>query len=170
MNNKVVPLESLANVGGVLCHGCFDLVHLGHLRYFSWARNLLQPEYPLIVTITADACFPKYKGEKRPAFNEDTRAEWLSHIALIDYVSIVYEPTGVLAINTIKPRIYAKGHEAQGVIPLEVAATEAHGGRVVYMEKESVNGQIYSSGRILSGEYLRSRGPRGVGDGDYGVE
>ncbi len=169
--NKVVPLESLAAIGGVLCHGCFDLVHLGHLRYFDWASKL-KPECPLIVTTTADAHFPKYKGGNRPAFPQDIRAEWLSHIDLIDFVAIVDEPTGVLAINTVKPAIYAKGWEAKGVIPLEAAATEAHGGRVEYMEKESVNGQIYSSGRILSGEYLRSRGnrPRGIGDGDYGVE
>lgn len=159
MRNKIVPLESLIDLRGVLAHGCLDLVHVGHLRYFEWASKL-KPECPLIVTITADAFFPKYKGEHRPAFPEDVRAEWLSHIEIIDLIAIVNEPTAVLAINTIKPIIYAKGWEAKGVIPDEVAATEAHGGRVEYMEKESMNGQLYSSGRILSGEYLRGRNAR----------
>lgn len=174
MKKKVFRLEDLENIRGVLCHGCLDLVHIGHLRYFAWARGLTDKWQSLIVTITADAYFPKYKGENRPAFPQDIRAEWLSHIDVIDFVAIVDEPTGVLAINTIKPKIYAKGWEAKGVIPLEVEATERNGGRVEYMEKECAAGQIYSSGRILSGEYLKSRNeaarPRGVGEGDYGVE
>lgn len=153
---KIVPLSELTGARGILAAGCLDLVHLGHLRYLRWARGL-KDGCLLNVAITADAYFPKYKGDGRPCFNERERAEWLSYIGLIDFIAIVEEPTMVLAINTIKPAIYAKGHEAQGVIPYEVAATELHGGTVRYMPKESSNGQIYSSGRILSGEYLREK-------------
>ena len=178
MESKIVPLEFLAGIGGILCHGCFDLLHVGHVRYLQWAsrlRDASQKTSTLVVTLTADAYFPKYKGESRPAFPQDIRAECLAALQCVDYVAIVNEPTGVLAINTIKPRIYAKGWEAKGVIPFEVAATEFHGGHVAYMEKESESGQMYSSGRILSGEYLKSRNgagsrPRGIGEGDIGVE
>lgn len=133
--------------------GCFDLLHYGHLKYFEWARSLMA-DVPLTVALTADAYFNPRKGPHRPAFPEQIRAEWLSFVGIVDYVAIVYEPTAVLAINTIKPAIYAKGHEAEGMIPVEVAATEAHGGKVMYMPNSN---SIYSSGRILSGEYLRLR-------------
>jgi len=160
MNNfpfqKILPLAMLYNFNGILVHGCFDLLHVGHIRYIDWARKL-GPGY-LIATLTADAYFPKYKGEHRPAFPQTIRAECLAALQLVDYVAIVEEATACLAITTIKPKIYAKGWEAQGVIPHEVAAVEAHGGHVCYMEKEpGSDGQIFSSGRILSGEYLRSR-------------
>ena len=156
MNNKIVPLESLQDIRGILLHGSFDCLHIGHLRYFSWGKNL-HPCNRLIVTLTADEFFPKYKGECRPAFQQDIRAEWISYIDVVDYVAIVNEPTGILAIDTIKPYVYGKGWEAKGIIPEEVAATELWGGRVEYMEKECESGQIFSSGRILSGEYLKSR-------------
>jgi cytidyltransferase-like protein len=170
---KICPLEELANLGGVLVHGSYDGVHPGHLRFWKWAKSQL-PGSILTVTLTSDAHFPKYKGPLRPAFPEDVRAEWISYIEIVDFVAIVHEPTGVAAIDIIKPTIYAKGHEAEGLIPHEVDATERNGGCVLFMPRESIGGQIYSSGRILSGEYLRSRAqqprPRGIGEGDYGVE
>lgn len=171
MNKKVVPLAELKGLGGILVHGSYDGVHPGHLRFWRWAKSL-GPEFTLTVTLTADEHFPKYKGPLRPAFPEDVRAEWISYIGIVDYVAIVNEPTGVMAIETIKPDIYAKGHEAEGLIPEETEAAVRNGGRVVFMPRESIGGQIYSSGRILSGEYLRSRGqrPRGIGEGDIGVE
>jgi cytidyltransferase-like protein len=156
MKNKVVDLEALRDIRGVLCHGTYDLCHIGHLRYFRWAASL-KPEAPLIVTLTADAYFASHKG-KAPAFPEAIRAEWLSYIELIDFVAIVYDPSGVPAIEVIKPVIYAKGWEAKGIIPVEVEMAERYGGRVEYMEKETDSGlQIYSSGRILDGEFSRRR-------------
>lgn len=155
---KIIELSDWADSErstGVQVHGCFDLLHIGHIRYIAWARSL--GPGPLIATITADAYFPKYKGDHRPAFPEDVRAESLAALQLVDFVAIVREGTGVTAIHALKPRIYAKGWEAKGIIPDEVMAVESHGGYVCYMDKECNAGQIYSSGRILSGEYLRSR-------------
>ncbi len=167
---KIVPLEHLDDIGGILVHGCWDCLHVGHLRLFQWARSLSQGW--LTVTLTSDKHFSKHKGANRPAFPEVIRAEWLAHIAIIDFIAIVREPTGVLAINTIRPSVYAKGWEPNGIIPEEIAATEKHGG-IVRMAKEGENGQTYSSSEILSGEYLKSRAtrrPRGIGEGDVGVE
>lgn len=152
---KVVPLQSLQNMGGLLAHGSWDLCHYGHLKFFTWVRSLM--DGPLTVTLTADKYFASYKGNGRPAFPEQIRADWLSYVGIIDHVAIVNEPTGVLAIKTIKPTIYAKGAEAEGLIADETAAVIENGGSVVFMPKESLNGQIYSSGRILSGEYLREK-------------
>ena len=152
----IVELPDLANVRGTLAHGCFDLLHIGHIRYLKWAASL-NKLHPLIVTLTADAHFPKYKGECRPAFPQDIRAECISALRFVDFVAIVDEPSAVMAIDIVRPHIYCKGWEAQGVIPHEVEAVERHGGRVEYMDKECASGQIYSSGAILSGAYLASR-------------
>lgn len=157
MNAKITKLWNLTRMRhAIQCHGCFDLLHVGHIRYLQWAKSLM-PSAPLIVTLTSDEHFPKYKGDWRPAFNEQIRAECLAALEVVDHVAIVHEPTGVGAINVLHPAIYAKGWEAKGVIPDEVAAVESHGGRVEYMEKESEKGQIYSSGMILSGELMRQR-------------
>jgi bifunctional ADP-heptose synthase (sugar kinase/adenylyltransferase) len=168
---KIVPLAHIEGIGGILCMGCYDLCHIGHLRYFQWARGLATG--PLTAALTGDYYFSRRKGENRPAFPESVRAEWLSYIALLDFIAIVYEPTGVAAINTIRPAVYAKGWEPQGVIAEEIAATEKHGG-IVRIAKEGECGQTYSSSKILSGEYLKSRPsarrPRGIGEGDVGVE
>lgn len=161
---KIVPLSELTAAGGVLAGGCYDLLHLGHLRYFRWARGL-KDNCLLTVCLTADA---HWNTDKRPvpAFTQQQRAEWISHIAIVDFVAIVDEPTMVLAINTIRPAIYAKGWQPNGVIASEIAATEQHGG-IVRVAQEGENGQELSSGKILSGQYLRERiaaaGSRGTG-------
>lgn len=149
---KIVPLQQLSGVGGILLHGSFDCLHLGHLRYFKWGRELLR-HGPLIVTLTGDFYFNKDKGVNRPAFTEKIRAEWISYIGVVDYVAIVYSKTGVPAIDTIKPAIYGKGLDKQGIIQEEEEACSRNGTIVHYMP----TGHIYSSSQILSGEYLASR-------------
>ncbi len=155
--SKIIPLRYLYRwAGAILTHGCFDLVHLGHIRYLKWAKRL-DESLPLVVTLTSDEHFPNYKGEGRPVFNESERAEWLAALDVVDIVSIVYDRTAVPAIEVLKPSYYVKGHEAEGMIPEEQGATESVGGKVVFMPAESKKGQIYSSGKILSGQLLRNR-------------
>lgn len=156
--DKIIPTRYLYRYrGGVLCHGCFDLLHIGHIRYLHWARRQLA-RGPLVATLTADAFFPGYKGEGRPAFPEHIRAEWLAAICVVDAVAIVHHRTAIPAIEMMRPEVYAKGHTAEGMIPEETDATIAAGGRVVFMPPDSDGySQEYASGRILSGQYLRSR-------------
>jgi cytidyltransferase-like protein len=137
---------------GVLAHGCFDLLHIGHIRYLQWAKSQL-PSAPLIVTLTADAFISK--GDGRPAFAQDIRAETVAALECVDYVSIVDDPTGLPAIAVTHPAVYAKG---RGVEPLkmqkEQEAVEALGGRVAFMPEQEIE---ISSTEILSGDYLRKR-------------
>lgn len=156
--DKLVKLEDLSRfAGGVLAHGCFDLVHLGHIRYLRWARHL-QNGGALVVTLTSDEHFPTYKGEGRPAFDELTRAEWVAAIGIVDAVAIVRAYTAVPAIDAMRPAIYAKGHEAEGMIPHEQSAAQRVGASVFFMPRDNeMYAQQYSSGRILSGQYLRER-------------
>ena len=90
----------------VLCHGTFDLMHTGHIRYLQRARK--EGDY-LVVTVTADEFVNK--GPGRPVFGEQLRAENLAALACVDLVAVNYEPTAITAINAIKPDLYVKGIE-----------------------------------------------------------
>ena len=129
---KVRRLEELADIGGVLAHGCFDLLHYGHIRHLQQAKSAY-PSAPLIVTITADGFIRK--GPGRPLFPAEIRAECLAALACVDLVAIVYESTGLSAIEVIRPSVYAKGVEylgQGGVAELERLLVEQYGGLMLY--------------------------------------
>lgn len=134
----------LRGVGGILCHGCFDILHIGHIRHLAFARAL-SSKLPLIVTITADAYIRKGRG--RPVFNQHIRAEVLAAIEMVDAVAIVDEATGLTAITTIHPVYYVKGEEYAdpiGVNGMEQRAVKSYGGQLVYTAR------FYSSTEVLA--------------------
>ena len=90
----------------VHCHGVFDLLHIGHIRHFEQARKLGDV---LVVTLTPDRYVNK--GTNRPAFTETLRAEFLSSLSCIDYVSINLWPTAVETIPMLRPHVFVKGSE-----------------------------------------------------------
>ena len=121
----------------VLCHGVFDLLHIGHLKHFEAARK---SGTILIVTITADNYVNK--GPGRPVFPEQIRAEALASLVQVDWVGIVNGPSAETAIDSIKPSIYAKGVEYQdkyndvtGKIISETEIVESHGGSVIFTDE-----------------------------------
>jgi rfaE bifunctional protein kinase chain/domain/rfaE bifunctional protein nucleotidyltransferase chain/domain len=121
----------------VLCHGTFDLVHLGHIRHFEAARRHGDV---LMVTATADV-FCK-KGPGRPIITEDLRAENLSAFECVDHVAVIHAPTAVEAVREIRPDIYAKGSDYRdpeadltGKIIDERKAVEEVGGRLVFTDE-----------------------------------
>ena len=112
---KIVPIDNLENIISklkrkgkkvVLCHGVFDLLHIGHIKHFEEARKNGDI---LIVSITEDRFVNK--GPNRPYFNINLRSEALAALELIDYVFISKFPTAVNVIKLIKPNIYFKGVE-----------------------------------------------------------
>ena len=120
----------------VQCHGVFDLVHLGHIRHFKQAKR---EGDILVVTITADK-FVK-RGPGRPMFNEKLRAETLSSLEVVDYVSIIHQATATFCIKTLKPDVYVKGSEYKkkgddvtGKIYEEEEAIKSVGGKLVFTE------------------------------------
>ena len=134
---KIKRLQDLAGLGGILLHGCFDILHIGHIRQIRQARAL-STDLPLIVTLTADRFIRK--GPGRPVFEVDIRAEVLEAIEEIDLIAVVEESTGLSAIDTIKPQYYVKGREYEhrgGIAELERIAVESHGGTMVYTERWS---------------------------------
>lgn len=117
----------------VHCHGVFDLLHIGHIRYLQQARTLGDV---LIVTLTPDQFVNK--GPHRPAFNQQLRVDALAALDCVDYVAINEWPTATEAIRAIKPDIYAKGaefqdHKTSELIAEEEAAAES-GTQVMFIE------------------------------------
>lgn len=120
----------------VLCHGVFDLLHIGHIRYFEEAKRLGDV---LIVTVTPDRYVNK--GPHRPAFPERLRSEAIAALDGIDYVAINAWPMAGETIRLLRPHIYVKGSDYQdaskdvtGGIALEEAAVQAVGGQVVFTD------------------------------------
>jgi rfaE bifunctional protein nucleotidyltransferase chain/domain len=90
-----------------LCHGVFDLVHLGHIRHIQAARN---EGDVVMVTITADRYVNK--GPGRPIFPENMRAEMLASLANVDWVGINRTTSAEPVLDTVRPDIYVKGSAA----------------------------------------------------------
>lgn len=128
----------------VQCHGCFDIVHPGHIRYLQFAKS--QGDV-LVVSITGDSEIQK--GTQRPYIPEELRAENLAALAFVDFVVIDHQPTAVELLERIQPDVYVKGREyATSDDPrflAERAAVESAGGRVVF----SSGDVVFSSTRIL---------------------
>ncbi len=103
LQKKIADYKNKKNTV-VLCHGTFDLLHLGHLRHFAEAKKFGDI---LIVTVTSD----KYviKGPNRPHFSINQRLEALSYISEIDFVASVDSLDAVNLIRFLKPNIYCKG-------------------------------------------------------------
>ena len=131
----------------VHCHGVFDLLHVGHLRYFQEAKALGDV---LVVTLTTDQHVNK--GPHRPAFTEQLRAEVLAGLEGVDFVAINPYPTAVEAIRAIRPDVYVKGpdyadpsKDVTGKIHEEEAAVRDVGGRIAF-----TSGEIFSSTALIN--------------------
>tara|TARA_B100000315_G_scaffold146920_1_gene135880 strand:- start:422 stop:1942 length:1521 start_codon:yes stop_codon:yes gene_type:complete len=118
----------------VHCHGVFDLLHIGHIKYFQEAKSMGDV---LVVTITPDRFVNK--GPGRPAFNEKHRAEAIAALDVVDYVAINEWPTAIETIKTLKPNLYVKGpdykdykEDVTGNIQLEEDAVKSIGGKIAF--------------------------------------
>jgi len=111
----------------VLANGCFDLLHVGHIRYLSGAKAL---GGKLVVAMNSDAGVRRLKGEGRPVTVQDERAEILAALADVDAVVIFDEPDVRALIREIRPDVQAKGTDyTQETVP-ERDEILAYGGRV----------------------------------------
>lgn len=90
----------------VFTNGCFDILHVGHLRYLQDAKNLADF---LIIGLNSDSSVKSLKGEKRPIVNELERAEMLLGLEAVDQVVIFSEETPIELIKAIKPDFLCKG-------------------------------------------------------------
>lgn len=116
------------------CHGCFDIVHPGHLRYLEFAR---QQGDVLIVTINGDTSDVKGARSFTP---QEIRAENLAALMFVDFVHIVEEPTAEQVLSAVKPDVYVKGrefeHSREPAFAAERAVVEGYGGRIIFSSGE----------------------------------
>jgi rfaE bifunctional protein nucleotidyltransferase chain/domain len=111
----------------VATNGCFDLLHVGHVRILQASKKLGDV---LIVGLNSDQSTKRLKGPERPINSENDRAEILTSLSCIDYVSIFEEDTAVEFLKAAKPHIYVKGSDyQQGTLP-EAPIVESLGGRI----------------------------------------
>jgi D-glycero-beta-D-manno-heptose 1-phosphate adenylyltransferase len=111
----------------ILTNGCFDLLHVGHVRYLRAARQL---GGRVVVAVNSDAGARRLKGEGRPAVPAAERAEVLAALADVDAVVIFDEDDVRALVRELRPDIHAKGTDYTAASVPERAVVEECGGRV----------------------------------------
>jgi len=125
---RIVQVLKAAGKKIVFTNGCFDILHVGHVRYLAAARQLGDI---LIVGLNSDESVRALKGPSRPINTAADRAEVLAALAVVDYVVIFDELTAANLIETIKPAVYVKGGDYKLEDIPEAPAVVAYGGQVV---------------------------------------
>jgi D-glycero-beta-D-manno-heptose 1-phosphate adenylyltransferase len=110
-----------------LANGCFDVLHVGHIRYLRGARQL---GGKVVVGVNGDAAVRALKGEGRPRMPEHERAEVIAALSDVDAVVIFSEPDVRALIREIQPDIHAKGTDYTTASVPERDEVAAYGGRV----------------------------------------
>lgn len=136
---RIVPRTELAALGDelraagrriVFTNGCFDLLHVGHLRYLEQARALGDV---LVIGLNTDASVRRLKGPKRPVVSEDERAELLAGLRCVDYVTLFDEPLPNETLSALRPHFHVKGGDYDVESLPETPLVRALGGEVVIM-------------------------------------
>lgn len=122
-------LDKLKRAGKtlVLANGCFDMLHVGHIRYLSGARR---EGDILLVGINADASVGGLKGPGRPVLDEQARVELVASLRDVDYVVIFSEPNVEALLEELRPDVHAKGTDYTAETVPERAVSERLGIRV----------------------------------------
>lgn len=132
--SKVFPREALAaevelrrRAGHtiVFTNGCFDLLHMGHVRYLQDARMI---GTCLIVGINSDTSVRRLKGDRRPIIPATERAEMLAALECVDYVTIFEEDTPMELLEALRPTVLVKGGTTPEIVGKDFV--EGYGGEV----------------------------------------
>lgn len=154
MNSKILTLDQLAAESGrlrsesqriVATNGCFDILHVGHVRYLTAARKLGDV---LVVGLNGDDSVRQLKGEGRPVNREQDRAEVLAALESVDYVTIFPENRATNFLRAAAPAVYAKGgdYTADTLDPGERAVLDEFGSRIEIIPFE----KGYSTSELLT--------------------
>ncbi|HST52288.1 MAG TPA: adenylyltransferase/cytidyltransferase family protein [Pyrinomonadaceae bacterium] len=128
--NRLIARVAIARRSGarvVFANGCFDLLHVGHVRYLEGARTLGDL---LVVAVNGDEQVRRLKGEGRPFVPERERAETVAALRAVDYVTIFQEPTVRELLLALRPDIHAKGTDYTEESVPERGVVNSYGGRV----------------------------------------
>ena len=156
MNSKILTFKEIVekikilkkkNKKIILCHGVFDLLHVGHIKHLKKAKEFGDK---LIVTITPDIYVNK--GPGRPVFNQNLRSESIAALDSVDFVVINNTITAVNPIRVIKPDIYCKGQDYKkasnditGEIKNEIKEIKKIKSKIVFTDEIT-----FSSSRLIN--------------------
>ena len=146
---RAVQHERAAGKTVVLANGCFDLFHVGHSRYLAGAREIGDV---LVVGVNSDFEARRLKGEGRPVIPENERAELISALRCVDYVTIFNEPTVTELILALRPDFHAKGTDYTTETVPERDVIASIGGRVAIVgdPKDHSSTSLISAARKAS--------------------
>src|SRR3977135_2501319 len=133
----------------VFANGCFDVLHVGHVRYLAGARALGDL---LVVGINSDAQVAKLKGEGRPLLPERDRAELIASLEMVDVVTIFDEPTVTELLLALKPDVHAKGTDYTEESVPELDVVRSYGGRVAIVGDPKDHSTSEMIGRLRNRE------------------
>ena len=134
----------------VHCHGCFDMMHPGHIKYFQASKKMGDI---LVVTVTPDQYVDK--GSGRPVFDQYLRTESIAALECVDYVAINRWPTAENTLRLLVPDYYVKGQEFEklqdktGKIQKEVDVVKEIGGEMMFTHE-----LVFSSTKILNRYFM----------------
>lgn len=140
-NRKIRSLDELKQISKrlkkeskkvVFTNGCFDLLHIGHIKYLQKAKELGDV---LIVGVNSDESVKEIKGKERPFVPEEERAQMLTALECVDYVIIFPQFTPERLISDLRPDVHVKGGNYQPEDLPEVKAVESYGGKVVIVDE-----------------------------------
>jgi len=154
VNSKILTLDQLGTESGrlreegkrvVVSNGCFDILHVGHVRYLAAARKLGDV---LVVGLNGDDSVRQLKGGGRPVHRERDRAEVLTALESVDYVTIFPEKRATNFLRAAQPAVYAKGgdYTADTLDPEERAVLDDFGTRIEIIPFE----KGYSTSELLT--------------------
>lgn len=134
---KIVSLENLISIVAnaqkdgqkvVFTNGCFDILHVGHVRYLTAARNAGDL---LVVGLNSDRSVRSIKGPKRPIITQDQRAEVLASLGAVDFVVLFDEPDPLALIESLNPNILVKGEDWSEDRIIGAGLVKSRGGEVL---------------------------------------
>ncbi|MFW6386603.1 MAG: D-glycero-beta-D-manno-heptose 1-phosphate adenylyltransferase [Bacillota bacterium] len=111
-------------------NGCFDLLHVGHVRYLRLAAELADV---LVVAVNSDSSAAEIKGPERPIIEEDDRIEIVAALEMVDYAVLFSETTCCQLLQDIKPEVYVKGGDYTKESLPEWPAVQEYGGEVEFI-------------------------------------
>lgn len=142
-----------------LCHGCFDIVHLGHIHHLRQARSTVDR---LFVSVTDDKFVNK--GPDRPIFPGHIRAEFVASIRYCDHVVVTHAATAEFMISTLRPDIFFKGADYRSStdprMNAERSLVERNGGRVILTDDAVLDSTSRIARVIVSSSALTAHAER----------
>lgn len=124
---EIIDREKTKGKRIVLANGCFDLIHVGHIRYLKESKA--QGDV-LVVALNSDSSIHKLKGKGRPILNEEERVEIISSFYFVDYITVFEEANVENILLTLKPHVHAKGSDYTKETVPERETVLSYGGEI----------------------------------------